>query len=468
MTSAFFGLNTGLRALVASQVALETAAHNSANAATEGFSRQRVSLVAGDPFSYPTMNRTGQPGQIGSGVNVSLIGRVRDAFVDLQLRQESSRSAAWTWRNEQLDRLQDVFPEPGSSGLGGSLTKFWNAWQDAAADPSSSAARNAVLQQSAALATDLNSASRQVNSLITAQTEAVTQGINEINTLAIQIATLNGDIRKVAVTGDQPNDLMDQRDLLFDRLAELVPATLETQRDGTVKVLIGGTDLVNGDTTREVLAVNGGNGPVPSWGTGRPLALGEAKLGQLVTLRGTDLPGYLAKLDTLASGVAAAVNAIHQSGVDQDGNPGLAVFTSSDGGAITAATIQVNAAITGNARRVVTAAAVNQPGDGTMAGRIADLQTSSVVSGQQPGDFYASIVGEVGADAAHASTMQGNQALIVEHLKTRRESISGVSLDEEATDMVRFQHQYQAAARVITIMDQNLDTIINGLGTVGR
>ncbi len=468
MTSAFFGLNTGLRALIASQLALDTAAHNSANVATEGYSRQRVTLVAGEPYSYPAFNRNGQPGQIGTGVSAAMIGRVRDAFVDLQLRQEASRSGAWDTRSSELQRLQDVFPEPGSSGLGASMTAFWNAWHDVAADPGSSAARNALLQQSAGLASDLNRAATQVTSIIAAQDDAVRQAIEQINTLGNQLASLNGQIKRVAVTGDQPNDLMDQRDLLLDQLAALVPISLEPQGDGSVKVMIGGTDLVTGEVARKVTGVTGPTGLIPSWSTGTPVSVGSARLGQLMQLRDTDLPAYLAKLDALASGVATAVNVLHQTGRDQDGNAGADIFVPSTGAVITATTISLNAALVGHPRMIAAAAAVGLPGDGSIAGLIADLQGSTIVAGSSAGQFYASLVGEVGADAAHAIAMQQNQALVVDHLKTRRESLSGVSLDEEATDMVRFQHMYQAAARVITVMDQNLDTLINSTGIVGR
>ena len=136
MVSAFFGLNTGLRALIASQLALDTAAHNAANAATDGYSRQRVTLTAGGALHVPGVQSERPAGRrSATGVSVTMISRVRDAFVDLQLRQEASRSGSWTTRSEQLQRLQDVFPEPGSTGLGASLNAFWSAWQDVAADP---------------------------------------------------------------------------------------------------------------------------------------------------------------------------------------------------------------------------------------------------------------------------------------------------------------------------------------------
>ena len=465
MVGSFFGLNIGLSALEASQLALDTSAHNSANAATPGYSRQRVSLAAAAGFPYPTMAAGGQVGQVGSGVSASSISRVRDAFVDVQLRQETARSGSWSARSTELQRLQDTFPEPGTSGLGASLTRFWNSWQDLSADPGSSAARSAVLQQAAGLATDLNRAATQVNATITGENEQVKQGVDSINTLATQIASLNDQIKFVTTSGETPNDLLDQRDQLFDKLSALVPATYEAQKDGSVKVSIGGTDLVTEGTARPMTTTtNATVGVVPMWDPTNPVVLGTGQLSQLIQLRDTDIPAYQARLDTLAAGIATAVNVAHQGGFDQDGNAGLAVFVPSSGSAITAATISLNPDLVGNPRKVAAAAKTGAAGDGSVAGAIADLQTGTVVSGQQPGDFYASLVGDLGADASNATTMQQNQDLVVQHLQTRRESLSGVSLDEEATDMVRYQRMYQAAARVITMMDQNLDTLINSMG----
>ncbi len=469
MVSAFFGLNTGLRALLASQLALDTAAHNTANVGTPGYTRQRVSLVAADPYSYPAFNRTGLPGQVGTGVSVVLIGRVRDAFVDLQLRQETQLAGSWTARSAAFERLQAIFPEPGTAGLATELGRFWNAWQDLAADPGSSAARSALLGRASTLAQRFQGAARGLDQLVAEQDAAVRQGITDVNSLAERIATLNGEIKRVAVTGDQPNDLLDERDRLLDRLAELVPATLEPQADGTVKVLVGGVDLVTDERARRMVAADDAAGhAMPTWQAGPAVTLAGGRLGQLVQLRDVDIPPYAARLDQLAAGIADAVNALHATGVDQDGNAGLAVFVSSSGPVITAGTISLNQTLAGSPRLVAAAAAANSPGDGTIAGRIADLRSGAIIGTVSAGDFYAALIGGIGSDARHAMEMAANQDLVRAHLETRRESLSGVSLDEEATDMVRFQRMYQAAARVITIMDQNLDTLINSTGVVGR
>jgi flagellar hook-associated protein 1 FlgK len=469
MPSAWFGLNTAVSALAAAQTAMDTAAHNTANASTPGYSRQRVRLVASAPFPFPTFNRSGLPGQIGTGVSVASIERARDAFLDIQIRSQGELAGYWDTRRDELSKVESIFPEPSGSGLGDVLSKFWSAWQDVAADPTSMAARAALTEQAATLASRLNRDSGQLTSLTAGINAQLTGGVNEVNDIARQLAALNDQIQRVVVSGNNANDLADQRDVLLDRLSALVPITVDPQADGSTTVLIGGTDLVNHGTARTVVAGSVGPGNIqPQWSDGSAVALGTAKLGALVEMRDTTIVGYGTRLNTLAKGIADAVNLVHQSGTDATGAPGLAFFTYTAGNE--AASLAVNAAIAGDPRLVAAAAGPNQPGDGSIAGQIADLRTALLFGSgtQSAADNYAGIVAAIGSDARQGSEMAANQSLVVEHLTTRRESISGVSLDEEATDMIRFQHAYQAAARVITAVDEMLDQLINRTGLVGR
>jgi len=469
MSGGWLGLNTALRGLVASQTMLETAAHNTSNANTPGFSRQRASLVASDPYSYPTFNRSGLAGQVGTGVTVSTITRVRDAFIDLQLRGQVSLEGDWTARRDELAKVEAVMAEPSASGLGSVLAKFWGSWQDVAADPTNSATRASLVEQASTLAARFNSTANQLKTLAQGIDVQVRQDVATINDLAGRLAALNTQIQAVQVSGDHPNDLQDQRDVLLDQLAAIVPVTLHGENDGTVTVLLGGTDLVSSGRSRTLTTVIDNAGKVmPEWSDGGTLLLSGGRLAALIDIRDVKLAGYEASLDTLATGIADAVNVVHVTGVDAAGNPGLAFFTYTSGSA--AATLAVNPAIAANASLVAAASAPNQPGDGSIAGAIADLSDSRAfnASTQTASDFYGSLIGQIGTDARQATEMASNQGLVTGALKQRRDSTSGVSLDEEAADMVRFQHSYAAAARVITTIDQMLDTLINRTGLVGR
>ncbi len=311
MTSAWFGLNTGVSALEAAQTMLDTAAHNVANANTPGYSRQRVDLVASPPFSYPAFNRSGLPGQIGTGVTVANVMRVRDSFLDLQIDSQTALQGQWDTRRDELAKVEAVFPEPNGSGLGGVLTQFWNSWQDVAADPTSSAARSSLVEQAASLASRFNRDVGQLTSLQSSEDYQIGQSIGQINDLATRIAALNDQIQRVAVSGDHPNDLMDQRDQLLQQLSAIVPVTQTVQADGTVDVLLGGTDLVAHGTARTIVASSDPTTgfTTPTWSSGGAVDLGSGSLAALVEARDVTVPGYIAQLNQLAAGVASAVNA---------------------------------------------------------------------------------------------------------------------------------------------------------------
>jgi flagellar hook-associated protein 1 FlgK len=462
MANGWLGLNTSLSGLRAAQTMLDTASHNIANASTPGYSRQRAQLVAAPPFSLPAFNRTGLPGQLGTGVTISSIDRIRDIYLDQQINQQASQGGYWGARSDTMSGVEAAFPEPSGSGMGSELSAFWSSWDDLAADPSSSAARTAVLTQAQSLASRFNRDAGQLAGQVSGADGEVSGTISSINDLASRIATLNTQIQGITVSGDHANDLQDQRDALVQQLNELVPTQSVAEKDGTVQLLIGGTALVDHDKTRLIGATADASGhAMPTWSTGDAVDVQGGKLKAYIEARDVTLAGYQASMNTLAKQIADAVNAAHTSGVDQNGNPGLALYTYTPGSE--AASLAVNPAIGTDATRVVVAATAGAPGDTSIAAQIADLRTSATfgTGGQTPADAYASMIGQIGADSKQATEMSGNQDLVVQQLSNRRESISGVSLDEEATDVIRFQQAYDASAKVISVINEMLDTLIN-------
>ena len=579
MASPFFGLDIGSSALRTAQQLLDTAAHNVANANTAGYSRQRVTLVASPPYTYPAFNRSGLPGQVGTGVSVTAITRVRDTFLDLQLQSQTALQTEWDTRQQELSKVESIFPEPSTSALGSVISKYWSAWQDVAADPTSNAARTAMAEQASSLAMEINRDSTQLGMVATGIDSQVSQQIISVNDIAKQIASLNGQIQRVTVTGDHANDLLDQREQLLEKLSAIMPTDIVSQPDGSISVLVGGTDLVSNVWSRQLVPQLDASGHVtPTWAGGAAVDLQTGQMKALIQVRDGDVANYRTQLDSLAKGIADATNALHERGVDAYGNAGQALFTYHAGDA--AQTLAVNPAITADPGLVAAAASPNSAGDGSVAGLIADLSNarsySAGVSGtnlvgamnlttnttarlmtiatatavaqtytftgsgssltltgadgstqtinvadmstggtqtldfdqlgiklviattsapkagadlvtdmttagqnsivaaslyspaQTTTDLYGSLVGKIGTASAQASEMLKNQQLVVNQLTTRVQEVSGVSLDEEATDMIRFQHAYQAAARVITTMDEMLNTLINGTGLVGR
>ncbi len=462
MANGWLGLNTSLSGLRAAQTMLDTASHNIANASTPGYSRQRAQLVAAPPFSLPAFNRTGLPGQLGTGVLISSIDRIRDIYLDRQINQQAALGGYWGARSDTMSGVEAAFPEPSGSGMGAELSAFWSSWEDLAADPSSSAARTSVLTQAQSLAARFNRDAGQLASQASGADGQVRGTIASINDLATRIAALNTQIQGIMVSGDHPNDLLDQRDALVQQLNELVPTQTVAEKDGTVQVVIGGTAIVDHDRTRAMTAVNDAAGhAVPTWATGDPVDVGGGKLKAYVEARDVTIAGYQASMNVLAKQIADAVNTAHTSGVDQAGNPGLPLYTYTAGSE--AASLNVNAAIGTNPALVVVAATAGAPGDTSIAAMIADLRTSATfgTGTQTPADAYASLIGQIGSDSKQATGMAGNQDLVLQQLQNRRESISGVSLDEEATDVIRFQQAYSASAKVISIINEMLDTLIN-------
>jgi flagellar hook-associated protein 1 len=468
MANGWLGLNTALSGLRSAQQMLDISAHNIANASTPGYSRQRAELVAAPPFSLPSFNRSGLPGQVGTGATIVSIYRIRDLFLDGQINEQQASAGYWSARSDTLSAVESAFPEPSGSGLGTVMSRFWSAWEDLAADPSSSATRTAVIAQAQTLADRFQRDSRQISTMVADVDNQVGTVVGDVNDLATRIAALNKQIQGVVVSGDHANDLEDQRDLLLEDLNKLVPAQVDRLADGTVEVLVGGTDLVDHDTVKTLSTIDDAFGhAVPVWTSGGPLGVTSGKLAGLVELRDTTLAGYQSGLNLLAKQIADAVNTAHQSGADNYGNPGLALFTFTTGAE--ASSLAVNATVAADPNLVVTRAVGAGPGDSSVAATIAGLRTSAIfgTGGQTPADAYSGFIGQIGTDTQQATELAANQDLVVQTLATRRESISGVSLDEEATDVMRFQQAYSASARVITAIDEMLDQLINRTGRVG-
>lgn len=458
MRSTFFGLNIALLGLQTQRKALDVSAHNVANANTEGYSRQEALMAPTLPYTVPAANRLVEAGQTGTGVEVTMVRRMRDSFLDYQIRCQTSTLGNWETTRDTLEEIEAVFNEPSDSGISSLMSKMWGAWQDLSANPDSHAARAAVTENSGALADLLRRDAAQLDQLSQQVGQAIELKVDQVNGWLEELAALNGQIVTVQITGDEPNDLRDRRDLLLDNLAQAVRVSYEEQSDGSVTVWLGT------DRTRALVE---GSQSFSLGAPGEPLTAAEQALvedGELRALLDTrddvldpSKAGSLAyRLRRLAETLIQEVNALHGS---------VEFFVGSD-----ASDIAVNPALLSDPS-LIQAGTSGEPGDGSNALLIAQLQTKQVtIDGQNTTltEWYSALVTRLGIDSQQAKATASNQQLLVNHLKTNRESLSGVSLDEEAANMIRFERAYQAAARVITVMDEMLDTLINGMGTAGR
>ncbi|QAY67752.1 flagellar hook-associated protein FlgK [Paenibacillus protaetiae] len=503
MTSTFHGIETSKRSLTTQLAAINTTGHNIANAKTEGYSRQRVNMTEAISYDAYGMNRTTMAGQLGEGVEAASITRIRENYLDKQYRDQNTLNGSWTVQANNLSQLEDIIGEPSDKGLSSQIQNFFKSWSDLAANPESASNRTIVAEYAQTLAQTFNQMSSQITTLQSSVTDQIQTAASDINSMAQSIATLNTQIKKLETNGNDANDLRDQRDLLVDQLARQGNITVADTSDG-YEIDFAGSNLVTGDKVSEVTADS----------LGSAFAKGDLSGGEVQGLfvsRDVNLQGFLNDLDNLANTLAngdvevtlpagstyqgatlaadtkvtvKGINGLHQLGFtfDNPAQPGAAIFTSSaPNGVITAASIQLNTVIKNDPSKIATslsAAADPVTGDLTamkgnngLALLVADLSDGKFAfGGTTPvtiGDYYGSSVSGVGVKSKDAQRQMATTDSMLASVDATRQGVSGVSLDEEAGNLIVFQQAYSAASRFMTTLDQMLDKLINGTGVVG-
>lgn len=450
MRSTFFGLEMGRRALSAQQRALDVTGHNIANANTAGYTRQEAVLRATMPYTVPAFNCPVAAGQLGTGVEVGQIRRIQDSYINTQIRSENRAAGDWEARNNTLEKLEVIFNEPSEAGLKTVMDQFWEGLQFLSQKANDPSVRDVVIERGIALAESFNHLDRMLTDLQSDLTQAIALEVQEIDNMSAQIADLNRQIVVLESAGNEANDLRDKRDLLIDELSRLVDVTVTEDPTGYVTVSVGGQDIVDNTTVTSL---------DQSWVNG-------GKLYGMLYSRDTIVPDYLNRLDQMADSFITEFNSIHSAGFGLDGSTGNDFFVGT-----TAGTIAVSAAIQNDSNLIAAAkAAADLPGDNTNALDLAGLKHHSFgapINGTLD-DYYGGIVAQLGIEAQSAQRMVDNRELLLAQLKIQKQSVSGVSLDEEMTNMIKFQHAYNAAARMTTTMDELLDVIINRMGLAGR
>ncbi|PKM44505.1 MAG: flagellar hook-associated protein FlgK [Firmicutes bacterium HGW-Firmicutes-8] len=474
MRSTFFGLEIGRKALQTQQRALDVIGHNIANANTPGFTRQRAVMAATNPFAMPAFNRPIGAGQLGTGVEVQEIKRLRDDFIDLQVRQEVNKTGEWEVKQNALKKLEVLLNEPSDAGLRIVLDQFWSSWQDLSKQPELKAVRSAVLQRGIAVAETFNHLDRQLTDLADDLDTSIKIKIDEVNNIASQISTLNDQIVRVEVQGDNANDLRDKRDLLIDELSKIIQVGVQENQYGAVTVTIGGRALVTENTAFQIYGdpngLNFGYVDIKWLSDNSLVSVQNGVFKGMLDTRDITVPGYRTQLDTMVSALVTNTNLEHSGAIDLggfglDNINGRNFF---DPAGTDAGTIAVDANILGDLDHIAAASIINSPGDGSNALDLAKLKHLNLIGTTTIDDYYRGMIAQLGVQAQESTRMVDNQNLLVGQLENRRQDVSGVSLDEEMTSMIKFQHAYNAAARVVTAMDEMLDVIVNRLGTVGR
>jgi flagellar hook-associated protein 1 len=460
----YMGLEIALSGLQASQAAIDTTSNNIANANTPGYSRETADLVERSPLTIPAISSvTGAGVNLGTGVTVNTIERIRDQFLDVQYRTQNAATSNANEQSTILNQVQSALNEPSNSGLSSRLSAFWSAWNDLANNPTSTAAQQSVLDAGTTLAEGYNQLSSQLTTIenqVDSQWSTLTNQANgQVANDAQQIASLNGQIAQATAAGESSAALEDKRDNLLDNLSGYASVYVTTDpTTNMVTVSIGNaataaaggtadnTPLVSGKTTDLTDNLTEANLNATSGG----------ELGALKTLydstgnTGT-IPGYIGKLNTAAQQLADSANKIYTNNAATATN----FFTYN---AVTGAagTIAVNGTLT--AGNVMTSSGATDPSSGALPTQIAEL------SGGQPDQDYGGLVSQIGSDTRAMQNTQQTQQSLLTAISNQRQGVSGVSLDEEMTNLIEFQRSYQACARVMSTMDSALNTLINNTG----
>ena len=575
MASIFGTFNTARTGLTAHQSAINVTSHNIANSSTVGYSRQRVKIITARPISIG-----GEAGQVGTGAQIAAIERVRDSFLDYQVRVETSELGKYSAKSEYLSQVESIFNEPSDTGISTSLSEFFDAFQELSKQSTSSSTRAVVAQKSKALCDILNNTYTKLEKLQQDSKDEIKSSVKAINSLLEQLTTINDQIRIASISGDNPNDLMDSRDVILDELSakfgididkkqfngnditgsDLVGVGLnplvnsspngEVTRLGyvtNVEIDAAGDGIVtyyiNGDTSSDAnkVEINIGqitekdadeirkSGVILTDGEGKPLTPAGKNLngttkayGGVATGGGIiifspskgevagnieiqdSIQNYMNQLDNLAKGLAYSVNAIHSGSLDSNLNvaQGTVDFfvnsaDTSKETEISAKNISINLDILKDPSLINTKTnADSGEGDGARALAIAKLQgtliainkvnvpnangnlmtrrefldgklsadglsiENDVANGTKVESYFQDLIDKLGVETQYANRIVTNESDLLTSLDLNRLSVSGVSLDEEMTNLIQFQKAYSANAKTITTVSEMLDVIL--------
>ena len=450
MTTISSIMNTALSALQTQQAAIAITSNNIANASTDGYSRQEVVIS-----------------NSGSGTTSASSKRVYDTFLTKQVNAATETLGKYTTESKYMDSIETIFNESDGSGLSDDLSNFFNAWSDVANDPSDSSARSILLSYADTLADTFNSVSSDLTTVQKNIDSEVSDIVDQINSYTSQIATLNKQIAQATAAGEDASSFQDSLDSLVTELSSLVDISSYTNDSGQTCIqLSNGKPLVDGATAYSLSTqTNSTTGLLDvTWvdQSGNATVVTDditgGELGGCLEVRDTVIPGYLDQLNELATSIMDSVNSLQESGYDLDGTAGEAFFTGTS-----AADMAVNTTVAADTNKIAASASADDQTDGSVATSLAELQDSLLLdSGTSTfSDYYSELVSTVGVDTAAADDKYSSQSDAVSTYQTLLDSATSVSTDEEEINLLMYQSTYEAAAKVMTVLDELLQTVID-------
>ena len=466
MLGLFNTLNLGARSMIAEELGVEVTGQNLANANNAAYTRQTVQLQT----STPTPSNLGLQ---GTGVEATSIQQVSNQLLNGQIQSEASVGGYWNSQQTALQNAQTQLDEflnlsssstssstTTSTDLSDQLNSLFNAFQSVATSPTDSTARQSLINTAQTLASSFNQASQNLSTLNSQLNTSVGGDVTSANQLLSDIASLNGQIAKATASGGTANDLVDSREADLENLAKLVNTQTNTYSDGTISVSIGGQELVSGSKLSDSLATYAdanGNLLVQTAASATPLTLTGGSIQGTIDARDGALATLRSGLDTMASTLITQVNGIYQNGYDLNGNSGADFFTGSDAG-----DIGVNSALLTDPSQVQ-AAGTNATGDNTVALALAQLgsQSLTALNNQTFSGACSLDVENFGDALSNANDQVTNYNSVNTMLLNQRDSVSGVSLEEEMANLITYQKAYETSAQIISTVNQMLTTVVN-------
>jgi flagellar hook-associated protein 1 FlgK len=436
-------------ALQATQGALEVTTNNIANASTPGYSREQAVLTERTPFE--------QGGIVyGTGADLQQIRSIRDQILSFRIAEETQQQSSSQAQYNALQQVQGLFSS-STQGIGADFSTFFNTLSQLSTDPANVPNRQAVIAAANNIAGDFNHAAASLDSINSGLNQNVSQTVSQINSLTQQIAQLNGQVGNLQGHGEDAGVLQDRENELINQLSQLTNVS-EIQTENGLSLTTGsGTALVVGSQSFALQSSLGpsGNEHIFSQGQDITSSISGGSLGGILQVRDTVIPGIFSKLNDLATQFASAVNSAQSSGFDLNGNQGQAMFTVTSG---PGAAASMSVAISDPS--LIAASSDGTPGSNGNVANLLAVQSQNLAGGANPGDTYASLVSQVGTLTAQAQSdaNASNSSLI--QLNDQLGAISGVSIDEESTNLVNYQRSYEAAARIVTTVDSLTQVVL--------
>jgi flagellar hook-associated protein 1 FlgK len=464
-------MDTGRRSMMNSQTAIQTAGHNIANKTTEGFSRQRVEIQSAEPYGVGNL-------RVGTGSKTAMVARINNPYLEKQIGSEQSKLGYYQGKSDALVRVEQVYNEQVNKGLNTFMSEFFNAFREFSNNPESLATRTQVKEMADFLTKDFQRVSHQLTEIQKDIDQQVQVQVHEINEMTAEIGRLNEKIQTVKINGGPANDERDRRDLLLKKLGEKLNIRWAEGEDGMVTVsagnsalLVAGYDVKPLEVLRTPATDTKGEGNVDIFyhnsvqATPIPVTsqINGGSVGGLLEVRDQVINDLHERVDTMAYMLATSVNEVHTQGFDAYNRKAGNFFELSMDSEHIADSLSLSSRVRDDVKSIAAAQQPNAPADNSIAMKISQLQYDGVMEDGQTtmDEYYNSMVGQVGIHARRSQSAQVAQSDVVKQLGNIRESISGVSLDEETTKLIEYQKAFDASARLIKTADEMFDTVLS-------